>query len=280
MISTPPLYRATLLAGVCLPMALPMKGRLDAAEAEVGQRDFSAEAEAAHHGDRLEALRDPELRRHYLDQMESRQRPELEKLWTGQAGPGPSSPQLPQQLPPEIRQLQQALGGPQVDRYSSLRTESAAGEPHRPPLSHPAVAAAGAIRALRDGAAKLDEIANRLEQLELYPQADALRQQAQRLRLDARGPAALAIPAEAAPRPTPAQWFDSGAPTLPEAGSPAPRLRPSRHPPELRPTPSAPIAPPALEPVPQPENPSDPPKPQPLLDSPEATPQPDVEVEG
>jgi hypothetical protein len=42
------------------------------------------------------------------------------------------------------------------------------------------------VEVLRDAAAQLDETSNRLERLELYSQADGLRAQAQRLRLDAR----------------------------------------------------------------------------------------------
>lgn len=249
MISSSSIQRVTFVF-VALSIAAPLPVQLRATEPEAGRRDFSAEAEAAHHADRLEALRDPELRRHYLDQMESRQRLELEQLWKAQLEPG-NALQRPRKLPPEIRQLQEAMGGSQVEQFPSLRTEPAANELLRPRGRRSAVAPPEAIRALRDGAAKLDEIANRLEQLELYPQADAIREQAQRLRLDARSPMRSATPAEPTPRPTPAQWFVPG-----------------------------PASPPALEPVPQPEIPSDPPKPQPLLDSPEATLQPDVEVEG
>ncbi len=247
MISSSSIQRATFVF-VALSIASPLPVQLHAAEPEAGRRDFSAEAEAAHHADRFEALRDPELRRHYLDQMDSRQRLELERLWSGKAGLEPGAHQRRHILPPEIRQLQEAMGGSQVDQFPSLRPEPAANELQRLRGRRSAVAPPEAIRALRDGAAKLDEIANRLEQLELYAQADAIRGQAQRLRLDAR---TGTTPAEPMPRPSPAQWFAPG-----------------------------PATPPALEPVPQPEIPIDPPKPQPLLDSPEATPQPDVEVEG
>lgn len=250
MISPSSIQRATFVF-VALSIVSPLPIQLHAAETDAGRRDFSAEAEAAHHADRLESLRDPELRRHYLDQMESRQRQDLERLWSGKADLEPGAHQRRHILPPEIRQLQEAMGGSQVDQFPSLRPEPAANELQRPRGRRSAVAPPEAIRALRDGAAKLDEIANRLEQLELYAQADAIREQAQRLRLDARTPMRSATPAEPTPRPTPAQWFAPG-----------------------------PVAPPALEPVPQPEIPIDPPKPQPLLDSPEATPQPDVEVEG
>lgn len=46
------------------------------------------------------------------------------------------------------------------------------------------------VAALRITAAELDEAANRLEELELYPHADALRNLAQRFRIDARRAAA------------------------------------------------------------------------------------------
>jgi len=249
MISSSSIQRATFVF-VALSIVSPLPIQLHAAETDAGRRDFSAEAEAAHHADRFEALRDPELRRHYLDQMESRQRLDMERQWKAELQPG-NAIQRPRKLPPEIRQLQEAMGGSQVDQFPSLRPEPAANELQRPRGRRSAVAPPEAVRALRDGAAKLDEIANRLEQLELYAQADAIREQAQRLRLDARSPMRSATSAEPTPRPTPAQWFVPG-----------------------------PATPPALEPVPQPDIPSDPPKPQPLLDSPEATPQPDVEVEG
>jgi hypothetical protein len=44
-----------------------------------------------------------------------------------------------------------------------------------------------AVDTLRDAAWQLDMAANRLERLELYGLADRLRDQAQQLRLDARG---------------------------------------------------------------------------------------------
>jgi hypothetical protein len=61
---------------------------------------------------------------------------------------------------------------------------------------------ARAVQVLRDAAAQLDVAANKLEQLDLYGQADALRAQAQRLRLDARGMNGGLQPTAA---PTPAQ---------------------------------------------------------------------------
>ena len=220
MISSSSIQRVTFVF-VALSIAAPLPVQLRATEPEAGRRDFSAEAEAAHHADRLEALRDPELRRHYLDQMESRQRLELEQLWKAQLEPG-NALQRPRKLPPEIRQLQEAMGGSQVEQFPSLRTEPAANELLRPRGRRSAVAPPEAIRALRDGATKLDEIANRLEQLELYPQADAIREQAQRLRLDAQpDEVGDAGRADATPDPRPMVRPRAGVSARARAGSAA-----------------------------------------------------------
>ena len=175
----------------------------------------------------------------------------------------------------EIRRLQESLGGSQVDQFQSLR-EQGFGVPTAPARSREDRSIPrDAIRALRDAAAHLDVTANRLEQLELFTQADDLRQQAQRLRVDARGMSGVQSAPALPPTPghRPAAW---GEPQLDlqqlwRDNAPTPRDPP---------TPGRNALEPRLEPVPQPEIPSDPPKPQPLLDSPEATPQPDVEVEG
>jgi hypothetical protein len=181
----------------------------------------------------------------------------------------------------EIRRLQESLGGPQVDQFPGLR-EQGFGVPTAPPRSREgrSTIPRDAIRALRDAAAQLDSTANRLEQLELFAQADGLRQQAQHLRLDARRMSGPVAPAEPSLQPTPAQWLDPDPRRAPDWNSSMPQMRPSPEPRRARLSPPGSDTPPALEPVPQPEIPSDPPKPQPLLDSPEATPQPDVEVEG
>ena len=75
----------------------------------------------------------------------------------------------------EIRRLQDSLGGPQVDRFPSLQAQGfgvpvASGRSRDGRSSAPREA----IRALRDAAAQLDVTANRLEQLELFGQADDL----------------------------------------------------------------------------------------------------------
>jgi hypothetical protein len=237
----------------------PSSERLDAADAEAAERDYSAEAEAAYGSSHIEAIRDPELRRHYLDQYDHRRLQQWEPN---------------ERIQVEIEQLQHALGGPQVDQFPSLR-EQGFGAPSAPSRSREARSTVprDAIRALRDAAAQLDAAANRLEQLELFTQADDLRWQAQRLRVDAREMSGVQPMHAPAPGPRPAAWGESHLnlqPLLDET-PPAPgnKLAPPRTPPT-----------PELEPVPQPEIPSDPPNPQPLLDSPEATPQPDVEVEG
>jgi hypothetical protein len=181
----------------------------------------------------------------------------------------------------EIRRLQDSLGGPQVDQFPALR-EQGFGVPTAPARSRRAQSSIprDAIHALRDAAAQLDTTANRLEQLELFTQADGLRQQAQHLRLDARRMSGPVAPTEPSLQPTPAQWFNPDPRHSPDWNRSMPQLRPSPEPRRARLAQPGLDSPPALEPVPQPEIPSDPPKPQPLLDSPEATPQPDVEVEG
>src|SRR5262245_26170120 len=83
--------------------------RLVAAEVEADARDFSAEAEAAHGSGPMEAIRDPELRRHYLDQYDHRrlqQWPPDERI-KAEIDPK-AAEQLKQliELPREIQQLQ------------------------------------------------------------------------------------------------------------------------------------------------------------------------------
>jgi hypothetical protein len=260
-------------------VVLQSNDRLGAAEVETDERDFSAEAEAAHGSGAMEAVRDPELRRHYLDQYDHRRLQQWQSNERSQAEfEAKAIEQRKQQseMPREIQQLQHALGGSQVDQFPSLR-EQGFGVPTASPRSREGRSAIprDAIRALRDAAAQLDVTANRLEQLELFRQADDLRQQAQRLRVDARAMSGVQpAPGNApTPGPRPAPW---GEPQLNlqqlwHENAPAARNEP---------TPSRSFPEPRLEPIPQPEIPSDPPKPQPLLDSPEATPQPDVEVEG
>jgi len=100
--------------------------------------------------------------------------------------PADSSAHAPTMVP-DLRNLQQQLGGPVINQFPALgpQTQPATGAEWagrwsaNPPQP-------GAIEALRDAAAQLDETANRLESLELYRPADALREQSQRMRLEAR----------------------------------------------------------------------------------------------
>jgi hypothetical protein len=64
---------------------------------------------------------------------------------------------------------------------------------------------ASPLRVLRSTASHLDETAHRLEEMELYEQADSLREVAQKLRVDARSmatPAGTIAPTPAQPTPT------------------------------------------------------------------------------
>lgn len=201
------------------------------------------------------------------------------------------------ELSAELQAIQRSLGGPAVDRFPSLRGDSGALQMQgrlRAALeqrtAHHGVHR-DAVRALRDAATQLDMSANRLESLELYAQADALRELAQRMRVDARNSSG-AIQGEPS-SPSPASWTEPapmGKKTRvmpqPHWNNSMPQLQPPSPEPDIRIAPRSPAAPglsdasPPLEPVPQPENRDDRPKPQPLMDSPQAEPKPDVEVEG
>jgi hypothetical protein len=87
----------------------------------------------------------------------------------------------PAPIAQDLQRIQKALGGSVVEEFPSLRAKPQAAGAASGSLQRRAVAA------LREAAAQLDVTANRLEGLELYRQADGLREQAQRLRLDARG---------------------------------------------------------------------------------------------
>jgi hypothetical protein len=142
-------------------------------------------------------------------------------------------------LAPEIKQIQRALGGPVVDRFSTLRANDAK------PLSSTAVKQSSteqrqAVEALRDAATQLDASANKLERLELYRQADALRQQARQLRLDARSmvgpekqptPQPMLRPTEwGGGQPAPSGDHANGPEDRPNLPTPIPSLEPSPHP--------------------------------------------------
>jgi hypothetical protein len=170
----------------------------------------------------------------------------------------------------ELRQIQRSLGGSAVEQFPSLK------DPESRPASAPVVASPlagphqrGVIEALRMAATQLDDIANRLERMELYQRADALREQAQRLRLDARG-----MVGNVTTTPTPGPLWGEG--IRPSGGDP--RLAPQPQMPEpralepqpLQPGPSS-IEPQPLEPVPQTPQSQRDPAPQPL----EPTPSPE-----
>lgn len=115
---------------------------------------------------------------------------QLVLIGSAAADPVPANPPavlrdaIPAPVAEELRQIQRSLGGSAVEAFPSLRDAE-------PPLTASGPAAPTrqqrqAIDALRESAAELDATANRLERLELFRQADALRAQAQRLRLDAR----------------------------------------------------------------------------------------------
>jgi hypothetical protein len=109
------------------------------------------------------------------------------------------------QVEREIGDIQRALGGSIVKEFPSLAPAPADGAPMPGPWTPPVDVAPrvdpsppvrDAVRpspgrrpqasALRSAAAVLDATANRLEEAELFEQADAVRDQAQQLRLDAR----------------------------------------------------------------------------------------------
>jgi hypothetical protein len=224
------------------------------------------------------------------------------------AGGEASTPTRPAAWPgglaPELQRIQQDLGGSAVDRFEALKETSsdawatdaeprpaARAAERRPSAITPSGRATPApwvgrpqIDTLRDAAGQLDALANRLEQLELYREADALRDQAQRFRVEARRMAgdrtqAAGMPTPSLNRPRPAPydapqrdssqpqplWNPPGVPPMYAAPSlgPAPSATPPRaDEPKPEPTASDPPAtsPPAtsaiepLEPTPLPEN--------------------------
>jgi len=162
----------------------------------------------------------------------------------------------------ELRQIQRSLGGSAVEQFPSLKDP--ASRPASAPVATSPLAGPhrrGVIEAIRMAATQLDDIANRLERMELYARADALREQAQRLRLDAREMAGAV-----STTPTPGPLWGEG-------------VRPSGGDPKLAPQPQMP-EPRALEPQPlEPEpRPAEPQPLEPVPQTPEsqrdATPQP------
>jgi hypothetical protein len=162
----------------------------------------------------------------------------------------PSPTGEPPRLSPDLERIQRSLGGSVVERFSTLRAEA---EKPRNAVEEKLAAAKRreAVKALRQAAVELDAAANRLEGLELYQQADSLRDQAQQLRLDARHmsggnpreaasalrpPSAWASPQPAAPSVTP-----TPAPTLAPAPEPGvPIIPQNEDDPQKTPNPSLP----------------------------------------
>lgn len=266
--------RAAWCASVCL-VGLAYAALPSTAQEPTPTDDFSAEATAT---DALEILRDVDARREMLDRIDVQRFQPITPANTPRPAIDPATAvDGDPRLPAEVRQIQESLGGPAINQFPALREPPA---PRADVRSWPNSAPqASAVHALREAASQLDMTANRLEFLELYPQADALRQQAQRLRIDAR-----AITRVSAPTPTSAPPSPSINPAprddAPEWGSSMPRLQPKSKVDGARTFGPKQTPSPALEPVPQPEIRSDEPKPQPLLDSPTAPPEPAVEVEG
>jgi hypothetical protein len=169
------------------------------------------------------------------------------------AEPAPTAE--PPRLSPDLERIQQSLGGSVVDRFSTLRADA---EKPRTALEEKLAEARKheAIKALRQAAFELDGAANRLEGLELYQQADSLRDQAQQLRLDARRMSGANQRDTASARRPSAPWASPSSAAPAVAPTPAPTLAPV-------PEPATPIIPqngdnpqktprPAL-PTPQPE---------------------------
>jgi hypothetical protein len=97
------------------------------------------------------------------------------------------------------------------------------------PQAPTAVDPSHAVTALREVAARLDLAANRLERLELYSQADTLREHARELRQDARRRSATA--AGIVPAPSPYPSAPPSAPIVPVTPQFTPAAPPSSDPP-------------------------------------------------
>jgi hypothetical protein len=153
-----------------------------------------------------------------------------------------ASPQaIPAPVAEELRRIQRDMGGPVVDQFPSLKEEPTRTNDARSKIDVPM---RHMVESLRTAATQLDDIANRLERLELYRQADSLREQAQRLRLDARR---LAGGGSEAP-----QWGEGVQPSGTAPFAP-PALEPRPMEPQAQPVEPQTIEPRPLEPVPSPE---------------------------
>lgn len=164
--------------------------------------------------------------------------------WSDEPASGEATPATPSAEAPsaavrrEIEKIQQSLGGSIVNQFPALAPAAdqakappavnlplpVAGPPSPWPAKAPlsidqptpfsAAPLSGFVRlrpnvvVLRTVATELDAVADRLEQAELYRQADAVRAQAQRLRVDARG---LQSPQSERPAPENGEVLDAPA---------------------------------------------------------------------
>lgn len=88
------------------------------------------------------------------------------------------------QVAREVLELQRQMGGSIVPGFGGDFSEAGISEPEK--QAKPKSGKKSPVAALRAGAWQLERLAYRLEKLNLYPQADAVRQTATKLRLDAR----------------------------------------------------------------------------------------------
>lgn len=91
-------------------------------------------------------------------------------------------PPVPEDVAREVLRLQEEMGGSVAAGFGNQWSPPPAGPapmPYQPVTRSP-------VSALRDVAWQLEQSAHLLESLDLYSQADALRETAARLRLDAR----------------------------------------------------------------------------------------------
>lgn len=183
----------------------------------------------------------------------------------------PTPDAWPAGVAPELQRIQRELGGSAVDRFEALketagpawatdharssderRPSDAASERKAPWVGRPQ------IETLRDAAGQIDILANRLERLELYAQADSLRDEAQKFRLEARRmaggqPSSPITPMPEATAPTPALYDAPSSayrPETPRNGSEdastyqqPPMLQPSLPMPSITISPSTGVAP-------------------------------------
>jgi hypothetical protein len=136
----------------------------------------------------------PQERRWLMDQYERRGGARLRPVPREEPADVGAPTDVQRGLGPELRRIQRELGGSAVEAFPWQGMDNRG--------SAKAQAGGDAVAALRGAAWQLDVAANRLEWFNLFQQADALREQAQRLRLDARGMMEGPAPkVDAAPQP-------------------------------------------------------------------------------